>query len=181
MNQTAHGEHNGITPVDSVQFLNIYLVIFSNLTGKYMNRSEDSSWVHWSAGWLPRLSFNGYSKSQWTVTNNDFGHETLFDIIERECLTSFQSALNGVSPDIQFTSEEVKVQELPFMDVLICNNDNGELLISVLRKVINMDRIMFIDSKHMVPQNVVLCTEVTVLTVRELYRISWVKSRSQTP
>lgn len=78
-----------------------------------------------------------------------------FFTIKRERLTSFQSALNSVFPDIQFTMKEDKVQKLPFPDVLIHRHVEGEYLTSVYRKTINTARFCALQLNHLVTRTAV--------------------------
>lgn len=75
--------------------------VFSVIVEAVLQRLEDTS-------------KSSYRPLFWTHYVDD-----AFDIVEPEKLTSFQSALNSVYPDIQLTMEEEKTQELPFLDALI--------------------------------------------------------------
>ncbi|BHF81702.1 Charged multivesicular body protein 6 [Sparganum proliferum] len=49
-----------------------------------------------------------------------------FVIVKKDMLQHFYSLLNAVFPDIKFTREEEREQQLPFLDVLVRRNLNGE-------------------------------------------------------
>nr|VZI29293.1 unnamed protein product [Spirometra erinaceieuropaei] len=65
-------------------------------------------------------------------------------------------------PDLQFTMEEEVEDKLPFLDVLVCRQPNGELATSVYRKPTNTLQILSYNSNHS-PQHKRSC-------VRTLYR-----------
>nr|VZI36911.1 unnamed protein product [Spirometra erinaceieuropaei] len=60
-----------------------------------------------------------------------------FVIVKKDMLQHFHSLLNAVFPDIEFTREEEQEQQLPFLDVLVRRNLNGELETTVYRKATN--------------------------------------------
>ncbi|BHF78930.1 hypothetical protein SprV_0602204700 [Sparganum proliferum] len=49
-----------------------------------------------------------------------------FVIVKKDMLQHFHSLLNAVFPDIKFTREEEQEQQLPFLDVLVRRNLNGQ-------------------------------------------------------
>nr|VZI42358.1 unnamed protein product [Spirometra erinaceieuropaei] len=50
-----------------------------------------------------------------------------FVIVKKDMLQHFHCLLKAVFPDIKFTREEEQEQQLPFLDVLVRRNLNGEL------------------------------------------------------
>lgn len=71
-----------------------------------------------------------------------------FVIIKRTELEFFHNTLNSIYTDIQFTFEEEKSGELPFLDVLIKRLNNGKLQTSVYRKNSNSEVILHYASNH---------------------------------
>nr|VZI44764.1 unnamed protein product [Spirometra erinaceieuropaei] len=74
----------------------------------------------------------------------------------------YAEVLNSIMPDLQFTMEEEVEDKLPFLDVLVCRQPNGELATSVSRKPTNTLQILSYNSNHP-PQHKRSC-------VRTLYR-----------
>nr|VZI47633.1 unnamed protein product [Spirometra erinaceieuropaei] len=71
-----------------------------------------------------------------------------FVVIERDQVLTFEEQLNAVIPDIQFTTEEEKNNQLAFLDVLVCRKDCGGLKIEMLRKATNTTQILNFNSNH---------------------------------
>nr|VZI30905.1 unnamed protein product [Spirometra erinaceieuropaei] len=75
-----------------------------------------------------------------------------FVIVKKDMLQHFHSLFNVVFPDIKFTSEKEQEQQLPFMDVLVRRNLNGELETTVYRKATNTTQLLDFHSNHPVAQ-----------------------------
>ncbi|BHF70548.1 hypothetical protein SprV_0301360000 [Sparganum proliferum] len=71
-----------------------------------------------------------------------------FVIVRKDMLQHFHSLLNAVFPDIKFTREEEQEQQLPFLDVLVRRNLNGELETTVYRKATNITQLLSFHSNH---------------------------------
>ncbi|BHF65463.1 hypothetical protein SprV_0200847400 [Sparganum proliferum] len=71
-----------------------------------------------------------------------------FVIVKNDMLQHFHSLLNAVFPDIKFTREEEQEQQLPFLDVLVRRNLNGELETTVYRKATNTTQLLSFHSNH---------------------------------
>ncbi|BHF58660.1 hypothetical protein SprV_0100161400 [Sparganum proliferum] len=67
-------------------------------------------------------------------------------------LQHFHGLLNAVSPDIKFTREEEQEQQLPFLDVLVRRNLNGELETTVYWKATNTTQLLSSHSNRPVAQ-----------------------------
>nr|VZI16692.1 unnamed protein product [Spirometra erinaceieuropaei] len=85
-----------------------------------------------------------------------------FVIIDQDEINFYAEVLNSIVPDLQFTMEEEAEDKLPFLDVLVCRQPNGELATSVYRKPTNTLQILSYNSNHP-PQHKRSC-------VRTLYR-----------
>ncbi|BHF74985.1 hypothetical protein SprV_0501807800 [Sparganum proliferum] len=75
---------------------------------------------------LELLVFQHHRPNFWARYVDD----TFVDI-ERDQVLTFKERLNSVFPDIQFTMEEKKNNQLAFLDVLVCRKDCGGLKIKV--------------------------------------------------
>ncbi|BHF63240.1 hypothetical protein SprV_0200623200 [Sparganum proliferum] len=71
-----------------------------------------------------------------------------FVIVKMDMLQHFHSLHNAVFPDIKFTREEEQEQQLPFLDVPVRRNLNGELEKTVYRKATNTTRLLSFHSNH---------------------------------
>nr|VZI29602.1 unnamed protein product [Spirometra erinaceieuropaei] len=71
-----------------------------------------------------------------------------FVIVKQDMLQHFHSLLNAVFPDIKFTREEEQEQQLPFLDVLVRRNLNGELETTVYRKATNTTQLLIFHRNH---------------------------------
>ncbi|BHF77728.1 hypothetical protein SprV_0602083700 [Sparganum proliferum] len=71
-----------------------------------------------------------------------------FVIIERDQVLTFKERLNSVFPDIKFTMEEEKNNQLAFLHVLVCRKDCGGLKTKVFRKATNTTQILNFNSNH---------------------------------
>ncbi|VDM05561.1 unnamed protein product [Schistocephalus solidus] len=71
---------------------------------------------------LEALALNHYRQRLWVRYVDD-----TFVIISREKIWDFRKNLNSILPDIQFTMEEEKDCQLPFLDVLVYRKRHGEL------------------------------------------------------
>ncbi|BHF63277.1 hypothetical protein SprV_0200626900 [Sparganum proliferum] len=61
----------------------------------------------------------------------------------------FHSLLNAVFPDIKFTREEKQEHQLPFLDVLVIRNLNGELKTTVCRTATDTKQLLSFPSSHL--------------------------------
>ncbi|BHF84091.1 hypothetical protein SprV_0902724100 [Sparganum proliferum] len=73
-----------------------------------------------------------------------------FVIVKKDMLQYFHSLHNAVFPDIKITREEEQEQQLPFLDVLVRRNLNGELETTVYRKATNTTQFPGLQSNHLV-------------------------------
>ncbi|BHF57371.1 hypothetical protein SprV_0100031200 [Sparganum proliferum] len=71
-----------------------------------------------------------------------------FVIVKNDMLEHLHSLLNAVLPDIKLTREEEQEQQLPFLDVLVRPNLNGELETTVYRKATNTTQLLSFHSNH---------------------------------
>ncbi|VDL99224.1 unnamed protein product [Schistocephalus solidus] len=78
-----------------------------------------------------------------------------FVILKSNMLQHFHDHLNSIFPDIQFTSEEKKEQQLPFLDVLVRRRPNGEIETAVYRKATNTTQLLNCHSNHPVAHKAV--------------------------
>ncbi|BHF78610.1 hypothetical protein SprV_0602172300 [Sparganum proliferum] len=74
--------------------------------------------------------------------------EDTFVIVKKDMLQHFHSLLNAVFPDIKFTREEEQDQQLPFLNVLVRLNLNGELEKTVYRKATNTTQLLGFHSNY---------------------------------
>ncbi|BHF68778.1 hypothetical protein SprV_0301181900 [Sparganum proliferum] len=70
-----------------------------------------------------------------------------FVIVRKDMLQHFHNLLNAVFLDIKFTREEQE-QQLPFLDLLVRRNHNGELETTVYRKAVNTTQLLSFYSNH---------------------------------
>ncbi|BHF79075.1 hypothetical protein SprV_0602219200 [Sparganum proliferum] len=75
-----------------------------------------------------------------------------FVTVNKDILYHFHNLLDTVFPDIKFTRKEEQEQQLPFMDVLVRRNLNGELETTVYRKTTNVTQFLSLYSKNPVAQ-----------------------------
>nr|VZI03806.1 unnamed protein product [Spirometra erinaceieuropaei] len=106
---------------------------------------------------LERRLFEEYKPKFWARYVDD-----TFVIIDQDKINYYAEVLNSIMPDLRFTMEEEVEDKLPFLDVLICRQPNGELATSVYRKPTNTLQIVSYNSNHP-PQHKRSC-------VRTLYR-----------
>ena len=72
-----------------------------------------------------------------------------FTILQSSHKTSFLEHLNSIDEHIQFTSEEASNDgSIPFLDVLIIPDEEGNLKTTVYRKPTHMDLYLQWDSSH---------------------------------
>ena len=77
--------------------------------------------------------------------------EDTFIILQSSQKTSFLEHLNSIDEHIQFTSEEAGNDgSIPFLDVLIIPDEEGNLKTTVYRKSTHMDLYLQWDSNHTV-------------------------------
>ncbi|BHF79535.1 hypothetical protein SprV_0702265600 [Sparganum proliferum] len=92
---------------------------------------------------LEKIAFNQHEPVFWRRYVDD-----TFFIVKKGMLQHFHSLLNAVFPDIKFTREEEQEQQLPFLDVLVRRNLNGELETTVHRKATNTTQLLILHSNH---------------------------------
>ncbi|BHF83967.1 hypothetical protein SprV_0902711600 [Sparganum proliferum] len=92
---------------------------------------------------LEALAFDHYRPRLWVRYVDD-----TFVIINRDKIGEFTQHLNSIFPDIQFTMEEEKDCQLPFLDVLVQRKGDGALKTTVYRKATNTSRILSFLSNH---------------------------------
>ena len=71
-----------------------------------------------------------------------------FCVLRKGTETQLLDHLNGVRPEIQFTMESEKDGKLPFLDCNVTRQENGELTVSVYRKVTHTDRYLNFNSHN---------------------------------
>ncbi|BHF70851.1 hypothetical protein SprV_0401390400 [Sparganum proliferum] len=89
------------------------------------------------------LAFDHYRPRLWVRYVDD-----TFVIINRDKIGEFTQHLNSIFPDIQFTMEEEKDCQSPFLDVLVQRKGDGALNTTVYRKATNTPRILSFLSNH---------------------------------
>jgi len=62
--------------------------------------------------------------------------------------TALQDHLSNIEPTIQFTIERGTNQEIAFLDVSVCGQDNGQLANKVYRKPTHTERYLAFKSHH---------------------------------
>ncbi|BHF77098.1 hypothetical protein SprV_0502020000 [Sparganum proliferum] len=92
---------------------------------------------------LESLVFQQHGPKFWARYVDD-----TFVVIERDQVLTFKERLNSVFPDIQFTMEEEKNNQLAFLDVLVCRKDCGGQKTKVFRKATNTTQILNFNSNH---------------------------------
>nr|VZI24025.1 unnamed protein product [Spirometra erinaceieuropaei] len=86
---------------------------------------------------LEKIAFIQHGPVFWRPYVDD-----MFVIVKKDIVQHFHSLLNAVFPDIKFTREEEQEQQLPFLDVLVRRNLNGELDRTVYRKATNTTQLL---------------------------------------
>ncbi|BHF80532.1 hypothetical protein SprV_0702366000 [Sparganum proliferum] len=92
---------------------------------------------------LERRLFEEYKPKFWARYVDD-----TFVIIDQDKINYYAEVLNSIIPDLQFTMEEGVGDKLPFLDVLVCRQPNGELAASVYRKPMNTLQMLSYNSNH---------------------------------
>ncbi|BHF68885.1 Histone H2A type 1-H [Sparganum proliferum] len=115
---------------------------------------------------LERRLFEVYKPKFWARYVDD-----TFVIIDQDKINYYAEVLNSIIPDLQFTMEEEVGDKLPFLDVLVCRQPNGELSTSVYRKPTNTPQMLSYNSNRPL-QHKRSC-------VRTLYRL--VETHCSTP
>nr|VZI29516.1 unnamed protein product [Spirometra erinaceieuropaei] len=92
---------------------------------------------------LESLVFQHHKPKFWARYVDD-----TFVVIDRDQLLTFKERLNAVFPDIQFTMEEEKNNQLAFLDVLVCRKDCGQLKTKVFRKATNTMQVLNFNNNH---------------------------------
>ncbi|BHF57308.1 hypothetical protein SprV_0100024900 [Sparganum proliferum] len=92
---------------------------------------------------LERRLFEEYKPKFWARYVDD-----TFVIIDHDKINYYAEVLNSIIPDLQFTMEEEVGDKLPFLDVLVCRQPNGELATSVYRKPTNTLQMLSYNSNH---------------------------------
>ncbi|BHF71563.1 hypothetical protein SprV_0401462200 [Sparganum proliferum] len=96
---------------------------------------------------LEKIAFTQHEPVFWRRYVDD-----TFVIVKKDTLQHFHSLLSAVFPDIKFTKEEEQEQRLPFLDVLVRRNLNGELETTVYRKATSTTELLSFHSNHPVAQ-----------------------------
>ncbi|BHF79068.1 Guanine nucleotide binding protein (G protein), alpha [Sparganum proliferum] len=92
---------------------------------------------------LERRLFEEYEPRFWARYVDD-----TFVIIDQDKINYYAGVLNSIIPDLRFTMEEEVGDSLPFLDVLVCRQPNGELATSVYRKPTNTLQMLSYNSNH---------------------------------
>nr|VZI31546.1 unnamed protein product [Spirometra erinaceieuropaei] len=92
---------------------------------------------------LERRLFEEYKPKFWARYVDD-----TFVIIDQDKVNYYAELLNSIIPDLKFTREEEVGGNLPFLDVLVCRQPNGELATSVYRKPTNRPQMLGYNSNH---------------------------------
>ncbi|BHF84351.1 hypothetical protein SprV_0902750200 [Sparganum proliferum] len=92
---------------------------------------------------LESLVFQHHRPKSWTRYVDD-----TFVVIDRDQLLTSKELLNAVFPDIQFTMEEEKNNQLASLDVLVYRKDCGGLKIKVFKKVTYTMQVLNFNSNH---------------------------------
>ncbi|BHF80575.1 hypothetical protein SprV_0702370300 [Sparganum proliferum] len=85
--------------------------------------------------------------TRWVISTSSNRSSSVV-IINRDRIGEFTQHLNSIFPDIQFTMEEEKDCQLPFLDVLVQRKEDGGLKTTVYRKATNTSRILSFLSNH---------------------------------
>nr|VZI29858.1 unnamed protein product [Spirometra erinaceieuropaei] len=115
---------------------------------------------------LERRLFEEYKPQFWARYVDDN-----FVIIDQDKINYYAKVMNSIIPDLKFTREEEVGDKLPFLDIIVCRQPNGELAKSVYRKPTNTLQMLSYNSNHPL-QHKRSC-------VRSLYR--WVGTHCSTP
>ncbi|BHF78071.1 hypothetical protein SprV_0602118100 [Sparganum proliferum] len=94
---------------------------------------------------LESLVFQHQRPKFWTWYVDD-----TFVVIERDKMLTFKERLNSVFPDIQFTKEKEKNNQLAFLDVLVGRKDYGGLNTKVFGKATNTTQILNFNSNQQI-------------------------------
>ena len=70
-----------------------------------------------------------------------------FAIVKMEKLNNTLQTINTTADNIRFTKEEEKDNQLPFLDVLLSNNNDGTLITQVYRKNTHTDLVLLSELK----------------------------------
>nr|VZI49012.1 unnamed protein product [Spirometra erinaceieuropaei] len=92
---------------------------------------------------LERRLFEEYKPKFWARYFDD-----TFVIIDRDKVNYLAKVLNSIIPDLQFTMEEELGDKLPFLDVLVFRQPNGELATPGYRKPTNTLQMPRCNSNH---------------------------------
>ena len=94
--------------------------------------------------WNKSHQFNTSSPYLWKRFVDD-----TFTIIKSSEKTRFLKHLNTIDPNIQFTSEECRIDgSMPFLDILITLKEDGSLSTTVYRKPTHTDVYLQWDNNH---------------------------------
>nr|VZI05255.1 unnamed protein product [Spirometra erinaceieuropaei] len=96
--------------------------------------------------------FQSYMPTFWMRYVDD-----TFVILPQDMKESFRSKLNSIFPQIQFTMEEEKDGEIPFLDVQVSRQEDGALQTGVFRKTTDTAKILHYSSNHPWHINAVAC------------------------
>ena len=125
--------------------------------------------------WLSRASFTGRSMAQrWDHLSVVVANLVMEDVEQQALSTyhsppqfwrryvddtrtalpldlvdSFHKHLNSIDPCIQFMMEKESDRQLPFLDILLCREEDGSISTSVHRKATHMDQYLCFQSHHL--------------------------------
>ncbi|XP_044585993.1 uncharacterized protein LOC123266030 [Cotesia glomerata] len=78
--------------------------------------------------------------------------DDLFLVVPKNKVVTVLQVFNSVDADIQFTVENEVDGKLPFLDVLVCRTDSGELKTSWYQKPYSSERVLNFKSNHPLSQ-----------------------------
>ncbi|XP_072033380.1 uncharacterized protein [Amphiura filiformis] len=71
-----------------------------------------------------------------------------FVVIKSTHIEQFTDHINNIDPNIKFTREEVEDGKLPFLDTLVCRQQDGTLKVKVYRKPTHTEQYLNFSSHH---------------------------------
>ena len=69
-------------------------------------------------------------------------------VVKSDLVQTLKDHLNNIEPSIQFTVERETNQEIAFLDVSVCGQDNGQLSNKVYRQSTHTERYLAFESHH---------------------------------
>jgi len=75
-------------------------------------------------------------------------HPPQFCVTKKTEVEAFPSHLSSICPTIMFTMEQQEDDNLPFLDSLLHQTDDGTLEVSVYQKPTHTDRYLHVSSYH---------------------------------